>query len=33
MDAKVLEYDPALALFVEDDDPLLFYRGYSRESI
>jgi release factor glutamine methyltransferase len=26
MDAKVLEYDPALALFVEDDDPLLFYR-------
>ncbi|GAB3341407.1 peptide chain release factor N(5)-glutamine methyltransferase [Marivirga atlantica] len=26
MDTKVLEHDPALALFVEDDDPLLFYR-------
>ena len=26
MAANVLEYEPALALFVEDDDPLLFYK-------
>jgi len=26
MDAKVLEYDPELALFVEDENPLLFYK-------
>ena len=27
MQRNVLEYDPALALFVPDDDPLLFYRA------
>jgi release factor glutamine methyltransferase len=27
MAANVLDYDPALALFVPDDDPLLFYRA------
>ncbi len=26
MDANVLEYEPEIALFVEDNDPLLFYR-------
>lgn len=26
MDKNVLDYDPHLALFVSDDDPLLFYR-------
>ena len=26
MDARVLEYEPHSALFVPDDDPLLFYR-------
>ena len=26
MAANVLDYEPALALFVEDDDPLLFYK-------
>ncbi len=26
MDATVLDYEPAIALFVSDDDPLLFYR-------
>lgn len=26
MDANVLEWEPGLALFVPDDDPLLFYR-------
>ena len=29
MDANVLEYEPHLALFVPDDDPLLFYRHIS----
>lgn len=27
MDANVLDYEPHLALFVPDDDPLLFYRA------
>lgn len=27
MDANVRDYEPALALFVPDDDPLLFYRA------
>ena len=26
MDANVLDWEPSLALFVPDDDPLLFYR-------
>ncbi|MEQ8811918.1 MAG: peptide chain release factor N(5)-glutamine methyltransferase, partial [Imperialibacter sp.] len=26
MSKNVLDYDPALALFVDDDDPLIFYR-------
>lgn len=30
MHRNVLEYEPALALFVPDDDPLLFYRAVSR---
>ena len=30
MDANVLEYEPALALFVPDTDPLLFYRAIAR---
>lgn len=29
MHRNVLEYEPALALFVPDDDPLLFYRAVS----
>ncbi len=27
MDANVLEWEPSLALFVADDDPLIFYRA------
>ena len=27
MDAHVLDYEPHVALFVPDDDPLLFYRS------
>lgn len=27
MDVNVLDYEPHLALFVPDDDPLLFYRA------
>ena len=27
MEANVLEYEPHTALFVPDDDPLLFYRA------
>ena len=27
MDSNVLDYEPHLALFVPDDDPLLFYRA------
>ena len=30
MDANVLEYEPATALFVPDSDPLLFYRAITR---
>lgn len=30
MDANVLEYEPDMALFVPDDDALLFYRSISR---
>lgn len=30
MDARVLDYEPATALFVPDDDPLLFYRAIAR---
>ena len=30
MHKNVLEYEPALALFVPDEDPLLFYRAISR---
>ena len=29
MAANVLDYDPAMALFVPDDDPLRFYRAIS----
>ena len=29
MDANVLDYEPHLALFVPDEDPLLFYRAIS----
>lgn len=30
MDTHVLDYEPALALFVPDEDPLLFYRALGR---
>lgn len=30
MEANVLEYEPESALFVPDDDPLLFYRAIAR---
>lgn len=30
MEQHVLEHEPALALFVPDDDPLLFYRAIAR---
>lgn len=30
MDANVLDWEPSLALFVPDDDPLLFYRQIAR---
>ena len=30
MERNVLEYEPSLALFVPNDDPLLFYRAISR---
>lgn len=30
MEANVLDYEPHLALFVPDDDPLLFYRTIAR---
>lgn len=36
MDRNVLDYEPGLALFVPDGDPLLFYRAissYARESL
>ena len=36
MERNVLDYEPSLALFVPDDDPLLFYRaiaGYARQAL
>ena len=30
MDTNVLDYEPHLALFVSDDDPLLFYRAIAK---
>jgi release factor glutamine methyltransferase len=36
MEANVLEHEPHTALFVPDDDPLLFYRaiaGYARQAL
>lgn len=30
MERNVLDYEPSLALFVPDDDPLLFYRAIAR---
>ncbi len=30
MDKRVLDYEPHLALFVADDDPLIFYRAIGR---
>lgn len=33
MEQHVLDYEPALALFVPDDDPLLFYRSIARYAI
>ena len=32
MRKNVLDYEPALALFVSDDDPLIFYRAVARWS-
>ncbi|UTW62088.1 peptide chain release factor N(5)-glutamine methyltransferase [bacterium SCSIO 12741] len=32
MQANVLDYEPSLALFVEDNDPLIFYRRISEEA-
>ncbi len=33
MDARVLDHEPALALFVPDDDPLLFYRNIAKSAL
>ena len=33
MERNVLDYEPHLALFVPDDNPLLFYRGIARYAI
>ena len=36
MERNVLDFEPSLALFVPDDDPLLFYRaiaGYARQAL
>lgn len=30
MEQNVLDYEPSLALFVPDEDPLLFYRAITR---
>ena len=30
MRANVLDYEPAMALFVKDEDPLIFYRSIAR---
>ena len=32
MRRNVTDYEPAMALFVEDDDPLLFYREIARQA-
>ena len=32
MDANVLENEPHLALFVEDEDPLVFYKAIAEKS-
>jgi len=32
MEARVVDYEPALALFVPDSDPLVFYRTISKKS-
>lgn len=33
MESHVLDYEPRLALFVPDDDPLLFYRAITRYAV
>ncbi len=33
MRSNVLDYEPHLALFVEDDDPLIFYREIARSAL
>lgn len=33
MDCNVLDYEPALALFVPDDDPLVFYRSIAHYAV
>ncbi|MCU4163154.1 peptide chain release factor N(5)-glutamine methyltransferase [Carboxylicivirga caseinilyticus] len=33
MEANVLQHEPHLALFVEDDDPLVFYRAIAKLSL
>jgi release factor glutamine methyltransferase len=33
MEKNVLDYEPHLALFVEDDDPLLFYRAITESAV
>lgn len=33
MDSNVLDYEPHLALFVPDDDPLLFYRAIAEYAV
>ena len=33
MSKNVLEHEPSLALFVPDDDPLLFYRAIGRQAV
>lgn len=36
MESRVLDYEPHSALFVPDDDPLLFYKaisGYARKAL
>ena len=33
MERNVLEHEPEVALFVPDDDPLLFYRAIARYAV